>query len=93
MIKCVWSVSGDEMMCPLCKLPFARKPLLIKGFRLMIMKGREYKGYGYISQEGIKSKDFDYLDWACIRKAIRKQDLLRKKINNSYLTEASGRHY
>jgi len=31
------------------------------GFRKMVMKGREYKGYGYIAQEGIKSKkDIDY---------------------------------
>jgi hypothetical protein len=54
------SVSGDEMMCrfaPALQEIVAEK----KGFRTMIMKGREYKGFGYISQEGIKSKkDFDY---------------------------------
>jgi hypothetical protein len=38
-----------------------------KGFRTMIMKGREYKGYGYISPEGIKSKkDFDYWINLCL---------------------------
>ncbi len=54
------SVSGDEMMCrfdPSLQETVAEK----KGFRTMKMKGREFKGYGYISEEGIKSKkDFDY---------------------------------
>lgn len=53
------SVSGDEMMCrfdPALQETVAEK----KGFRTMTMKGREYKGYGYIDQDGIKSKkDFD----------------------------------
>jgi TfoX/Sxy family transcriptional regulator of competence genes len=60
------SVSGDEMMCrfdPALQETVAEK----KGFRTMIMKGREYKGYGYISQEGIKSKkDFDYWINLCL---------------------------
>ena len=50
------SVSGNEMMCrfdPALQEAVAEK----KGFRTMIMKGREYKGYGYINQEGIKSKE------------------------------------
>lgn len=54
------SVSGDEMMCrfdPALQEAVAKK----NSFRTMIMKGKEYKGYGYIGQEGIKSKkDFDY---------------------------------
>jgi TfoX/Sxy family transcriptional regulator of competence genes len=54
------SVSGEEMMCrfdPALQETAAEK----RGFRPMIMKGREYKGYGYISEEGIKSKkEFDY---------------------------------
>lgn len=60
------SVSGDEMMCrfdPALQETVAGK----KGFRTMIMKGREYKGYGYISQEGIKAKkDFDYWINLCL---------------------------
>ena len=60
------SVSGDEMMCrfdPALQEMVAEK----SGFRTMIMKGREYKGYGYISQEGIKSKkDFDYWINLCL---------------------------
>ena len=60
------SVSGDEMMCrfdPALQEMAAEK----NGFRAMIMKGREYKGYGYISEEGIKSKkDFDYWVGLCL---------------------------
>ena len=55
------SVSGDEMMCrfdPALQETVAHK----KGFRTMVMKGREYKGYGYINQEGIKSKK-DFYFW------------------------------
>jgi TfoX/Sxy family transcriptional regulator of competence genes len=72
------SVSGDEMMCrfdPALQETVAEK----NGFRTMIMKGREYKGYGYISQEGIKSKkDFDYWINLCLEfnskaKASRKK--------------------
>lgn len=60
------SVSGDEMMCrfdPELQETAGKK----KGFRTMVMKGREYKGYGYVSQEGIKSKkDFDYWIHLCL---------------------------
>lgn len=53
-------VSGDEMMCrfdPTLQDTLAKK----KGFRTMIMKNKTYKGYGYINEEGIRSKkDFDY---------------------------------
>ena len=59
-------VSGDEMMCrfdPALRETVAEK----NGFRAMIMKGKEYKGYGYVSEEGIKSKkDFDYWISLCL---------------------------
>ena len=59
-------VSGDEMMCrfdPELQEIAAEK----NGFRALIMKGRQYKGYGYISQEGIKSKkDFNYWINLCL---------------------------
>lgn len=59
-------VSGDEMMCrfdPELQETVAEK----NGFRAMIMKGRQYKGYGYIGQEGIKSrKDFNYWINLCL---------------------------
>jgi TfoX/Sxy family transcriptional regulator of competence genes len=58
--KMCLSVSGDEMMVrfdPALQEIVAEK----NGFRTMIMKDREYKGYGYVSQEAIRSKrDFDY---------------------------------
>src|SRR6476660_3554509 len=61
------NVSGDEMMCrfdPVLQEELETK----KGFRKMIMKGREFKGYGYISEEGIKSKkDFDYWINLCLQ--------------------------
>jgi len=74
------SVSGDEMMCrfdPSLQESVAKK----KGFRAMVMKGRVYKGYGYISKDGIKSKrDFDYwiglcLDFNKISKAYKKSKM------------------
>jgi len=49
------SISGEELMFhfdPALQETVAEK----NGFKAMIMKGREYKGYGYINQEGIKSK-------------------------------------
>jgi TfoX/Sxy family transcriptional regulator of competence genes len=59
-------VSGEEMMCrfdPALHETIAEK----QGFRTMIMKGREYKGYGYISPEAIKSKKgFNYWINLCL---------------------------
>ncbi len=54
------SVSGDELMCRFD--PALQETVVEKrGFRTMVMKGKEYKGFGYISEEGFKSKkDFDY---------------------------------
>jgi TfoX/Sxy family transcriptional regulator of competence genes len=48
-------VSGDELMCrfnPTLQETIAEK----NGFKPMIMKGREYKGYGYVSLDAIKTK-------------------------------------
>jgi len=48
------------------------------GFRTMIMKDREYKGYGYISQQAIKSKkDFDY--WVGLALDFNKRAKASKK--------------
>jgi TfoX/Sxy family transcriptional regulator of competence genes len=64
-------VSGDELMCrfdPAMQDILAKK----KGFRKMIMKNRIYKGYGYINEEGIRSKkDFEY--WINLCLAFNKQ--------------------
>ena len=60
------SVSGNNLMCrfdPSLQEEVAEKP----GFQPMIMKGREYRGYGYISPEEIRSKkNFDYWIGLCL---------------------------
>ena len=60
------SVSGDELMCRIDPEVYdAAKER--KGVRPMIMKGREYRGYLYVSEEGLKSKkDFDYWIGLCL---------------------------
>jgi len=71
------SVSGDEMMIrfdPALQEIVAEK----NGFRTMIMKDREYKGYGYIRQEAIRSKkDFDY--WVGLALDFNKRAKASKK--------------
>lgn len=60
------NVSGEELMCrfdPALQDELAEK----NGFRTMVMKGKVYKGYGYISQDAIKSKkDFTYWINLCL---------------------------
>jgi TfoX/Sxy family transcriptional regulator of competence genes len=71
------SVSGDEMMCRID--PALHEAVVEKsGCRSMSMKGREYKGYVYISEEGIKSKeDFDY--WISLALDFNKRAKATKK--------------
>lgn len=54
------SVGDDEMMCRID--PALQEELIKKkGCSIMKMRGREYKGYVLVSEEGMKSKkDFDY---------------------------------
>ncbi|HET7115766.1 MAG TPA: TfoX/Sxy family protein [Hanamia sp.] len=60
------SVSNDNLMCrfdPALQEEIAKK----NGFQPMIMKGRELKGYCYVSQEGYtKKKDFEYWISLCL---------------------------
>src|SRR6187402_3826474 len=60
------NVSGEELMCrfdPALQDTVADQ----NGFRVMVMKGRVYKGYGYVSQDVIKSKkDFEYWINLCL---------------------------
>lgn len=60
------NVSGENLMCrfdPNMQEVVAGK----KGFQTMIMKGREYKGYCYISADGIKTKKtFEYFINLCL---------------------------
>ena len=60
------NVSGVNLMCrfhPLLQQDVARKP----GFQSMIMKGRKYQGYCYVSLVGYESKkDFEYWIKLCL---------------------------
>ena len=60
------SVSNDNLMCrfePSLQDEVAER----RGFQSMIMKGREYKGYCYVSDIGYKAKkDFEYWLHLCL---------------------------
>lgn len=60
------NVSGEELMCrfdPALHETVAER----NGFRTMLMKGREYKGYGYVTQDAIKlKKDFNFWINLCL---------------------------
>src|SRR5438105_1256 len=60
------SVSGDELMCRID--PDAYDAAIERtGARPMVMKGREYRGYLYVREEGLKSKkDFDHWIALCL---------------------------
>lgn len=60
------SVSGDELMCRIDPEEYDTA-IERKGTRPMIMKGREYRGYLYVSEAGLKStKDFEYWLTLCL---------------------------
>lgn len=65
------NVSGENLMCrfdPVLQEEIATKT----GYRKMVMKGKEYKGYCYVSPEGFQhEKDFDY--WLNLCLAFNKQ--------------------
>jgi TfoX/Sxy family transcriptional regulator of competence genes len=71
------SVSGENLMVrfdPTMQNELAER----KGFEEMAMKGRVYKGYGYIHPEGIKSKqDFDF--WISLALNFNKQAKATRK--------------
>lgn len=60
------SVSGEDLMVrfdPVLHETMSEK----NGFQTMIMKGREYKGFGYVDQDSIKSKkEFDFWINLCL---------------------------
>ena len=54
------TVGDNEMMCRIDP-ELHESAIKRKGCRTMIMKGKEYKGWVLISEEGMKTKkDFDY---------------------------------
>src|ERR1051325_807379 len=71
------SVSGQDMMCRID--PALHDTLVEKnGCRSVMMKGREYKGYIYVSEEGIKSKkEFD--EWVNLCLDFNKRAKASKK--------------
>lgn len=78
------NVSHDELMCrfdPTLFETLVEKP----GFRPMVMKGKQLKGYGYVSQEALQSKkDFSFWINLCLAfnskaKASKKNTSQKKK--------------
>jgi TfoX/Sxy family transcriptional regulator of competence genes len=54
------SVGKDRLMCRI-EPAIHEEALKRKGCRTVMMKGREYKGYVYVNEEGVRTKeDFDY---------------------------------
>jgi TfoX/Sxy family transcriptional regulator of competence genes len=59
-------VSHDDLMCRIGPDKF-EEALEMNGCRAMVMKGKTYKGYVYVSPEGFSSKkDFDYWVNLCL---------------------------
>ena len=60
------NISGEDLMCrydPEFELEVAERT----GFRPMIMKGKQLRGYCYVSEEGYKSKaNFEYWLKLCL---------------------------
>lgn len=60
------NVSNDNLMCrfdPILQEEVEKR----KGFRQVIMKGRTYKGYCYVSEDGCKTKkDFEFWLHSCL---------------------------
>jgi TfoX/Sxy family transcriptional regulator of competence genes len=72
-------VSGEEMMC---RFDPAQQETVAErnGFRAMVMKGRRLHGFGYVSQEGIRSKrDFEYWINLCLEFNGRAKVSAKKK--------------
>ena len=60
------NISGDNLMCrfdPKLDREISKK----KGYKPMIMRGKELTGYCYVNEEGFKSKtDFEYWINLCL---------------------------
>jgi TfoX/Sxy family transcriptional regulator of competence genes len=78
------NVSGDDLMCRYDPV-FEEEVSERVGFRPMIMKGKQLRGYCYVSEEGYKSKEnFEYwlklcLDFNEKAKASKKKKTLSRK--------------
>jgi hypothetical protein len=73
------NVSGNELMCrfdPALQNEVAEKA----GFRTMVMKGKELKGYCYVSPNVAKLKeDFDYWINLCLSFNSKARSSKKKK--------------
>lgn len=60
------NVSGENLMCrfdPNLQEEIAKR----RGYQTMIMKGKKYKGYCYVSPEGVQTQDdFEYWIKLCL---------------------------
>ena len=74
-------VSGENLMCRFD--PVLQDELSDKiGFQTMVMKGREYKGYCYVSPDGIKAKkNFEFWLNLCLDFNKRAKSSKRQKQN------------
>ena len=71
------NVSNDDMMCRIDPA-IHQEVIQKKGCRTMTMKGREYKGYVLVSEEGIKTKkEFEY--WIGLSLDFNKEAKASKK--------------
>lgn len=65
------SAGDDEIMCRIDP-EVHEEAIAKKGCRTVVMKDRQYKGYVYINEEGMKAKkDFDY--WIGLALQFNKQ--------------------
>jgi TfoX/Sxy family transcriptional regulator of competence genes len=71
------SASGDNLMC---RIDPSLHDMAVKkkGCQTVKMKGREYRGYIYVSEEGMKSQeDFDY--WIALALEFNKKAKASRK--------------
>jgi TfoX/Sxy family transcriptional regulator of competence genes len=85
------NVSHDNLMCrfdPTLFEMLSEKP----GFRPMVMRGKQLKGYGYVSQEALRSKkEFDYWVNLCLDFNSKAKASKKKSTGNKAVKKKSGR--
>lgn len=71
------SVGGNEIMCRID--PLLHEEVIERNYcRTVVMRGREYKGYIYVSEDGLKTKkNFDY--WIALALDFNKRAKSSKK--------------
>lgn len=85
------NVSGDDLMCRFD--PDRADEVASRiGFLPMIMKGKQLRGYCYVSEEGFKSKaNFDYWLALCLEFNARAKQSTKKKKVKSVLKKSPRR--